>query len=227
MPTYARKHQLNTSLIYHIYNRSNGRVAIFNSSQDYLYFIQLLQIYSLKFCIKIYNWVIMRNHYHLLLELAKPEIVSKVMAGIGKSYTNYYHRKYSSSGFLWQGRFKLQPVQEERYLIACARYIERNPIKAGIVKEAQDYPYSSAKFYCLGVADSVTVENPEFISFGLEFSSRMISYSEFLRNFDNEEEKIFNHIETPAGDQGYIRKLLKINGRYLQIKRGKPRKIIT
>lgn len=227
MPTYARKHQLSTSLIYHIYNRSNGRVAIFNSTEDYVYFIHLLQVYSLKFRIKIYNWVIMRNHYHLLLELSMPAIISKIMAGIGKSYTNYYHKKYSSSGFLWQGRFKLQPVQEERYLIACARYIERNPIKAGIVKEAQDYPYSSAKFYCLGECDNITVANPEYTNFGLEASFRKSCYSEFLRNFDNEEEKVFNQMETPAGDNGYIQKLLKINGRYLQMKRGKPRQIMT
>lgn len=227
MPTTARKHQLNTSLIYHIYNRSNGKVPIFNSAQDYLYFIHLLREYSLKFCLKIYHWVIMLNHYHLLLELEKPAIISKVMAGIGKSYSNYYHKKYSSSGFLWQGRFKLQPVQTDRYLIACARYIERNPVKAGTVKTAYEYPYSSAKFYCLGESDSITAENPEFVNFGEEVSSRRKDYCEFLLNFDNEEEKTFNNMESPAGDKEFVRKLLKVNGRYLQVKRGKPRLIMT
>lgn len=226
MPTCARKHQLNSSLIYHIYNRSNGRVPIFNSKEDYCYLMFLLKQYSSLFSLKIYHWVIMSNHYHLLLEIESPNLISKVMAGLAKSYTNYHHKTYSTSGFLWQGRFKLQPVQKERYLIACARYIERNPVKAGIVKEAYEYFYSSARYYCLGIYDYITTEDSTFLDFGLDSASRRRKYIGFLDEFDEEEEKIFHNLEQPAGDKVFTQKLLKINGRYLQKKRGRPRGII-
>ncbi|MCM8782289.1 MAG: transposase [Candidatus Omnitrophica bacterium] len=204
MPSYARKHQLNNSLFYHIYNRSNGRVPIFNRKEDFRCFMGLLRRYSQEFGLKIYHWVIMSNHYHLLLELKEPECISKIMAGLGKAYSCYHHKTYSVSGFLWQGRFKLQPVQKERYLTACGRYIERNPMKAGMVSQAYEYPYSSAGFYCLGKADSITTEDPGFLEFGTDLTCRQNAYMKFLLNFDEEEEKSFDNLEQPIGNEEFM-----------------------
>lgn len=95
----------------------------------------------------------MSNHYHLLLELDDPCLLSGFMAGFNRAYTHYYHKVNKSSGLLWQGRFKSQPVQKENYMLVCGRYIERNPVVANIVSEAVDYTYSSAKFYCSGIFD--------------------------------------------------------------------------
>lgn len=224
MPTYARQHQLNTSLIYHVYNRSNARVPIFRSREDFYCFMDLLGKYSARFALKIYHWVVMSNHYHLLFKLEQPKGVSKIMAGLAKAYSCYHHKTYSVSGFLWQGRFKLQPVQEEKYLIACGRYIERNPVKAGIVKEAYEYPYSSAKFYSLGESDGITVESPAFSGFGADSERRRSAYTEFLRNFDEGEEAIFNDVERPAGNKDFIKRLLRVNGRFVSRKAGRPAK---
>jgi len=124
MPAYARKHQLGLSLVYHIYNRSNGRIPIFKKREDFIYFMELLKRYSSRFDLKIYHWVIMSNHYHLLLALEQPKQISRVMAGLSKAYSCYQHKIYFAAGFLWQGRFKLQPVQQDSYLAACGRYIE-------------------------------------------------------------------------------------------------------
>ena len=227
MPYYARKHQLNNSLIYHAFNRSNARIPIFITKEDCDYFVQLLIDYSLKFNVKIYHWVIMPNHYHLLLEINEPENISRLMAGLNRAYTHHYHKAYHTSGFLWQGRFKLQPIQKERYLLACGRYIERNPVRADIVPEAQDYPYSSARFYCLGELDRVTVEDSVFIQFGLDITQRRISYKEFLRNFDSEEERSFVNLEIPQGDKEFIRRLIEEDGRYIPRRRGRTTKRIV
>lgn len=224
MPSYARRHQLNRSLFYHALNRSNARVTIFHCENDYLYFINLLKEYTLCFGFKLYHWVIMSNHYHILFEAEEPDKISKCMAGLARAYTHYYHRTYQTSGFLWQGRFKLQPIQKENYLIACGRYIERNPVRAGIVEEAHSYSYSSAAFYCIGKADPITHENPLYASFGntpLEIQSR---YRNFLRNFDAEEENSFRRLQEPKGDKEFIRRLVKENGRYLPRRKGKLRK---
>lgn len=227
MPTYARKHQLNASLIYHIYNRSNGRVSIFKSKEDFCYFMDLLKKYSARFGLKIYHWVIMSNHYHLLLELEAPEQISKIMAGLSKAYSCYHHRVYFVNGFLWQGRFKLQPVHKERYLIACGRYIERNPVRANIVNEAYEYSYSSARFYCLGETDGITTEDPLFADFGINLNSRCNAYIEFLRNFDSEEERLFDNLEQPVGNTEFIKGLFKENGRLIPRRRGRPSKRIV
>jgi len=226
MPSYARKHQLTGSLTYHIFNRSNAKRPVFNLESDYRHFLKLLTDYSHKFKLRIYHWVVMPNHYHLLLEIEEPENISKLMAGLNRAYTHYHHKTYFTAGFLWQGRFKLQPVQKERYLIACGRYIERNPVMANIVLCAQDYPYSSAKFYCLGKTDGLTVEDPTFSQFGKEFNQRRASYQEFLRSFDNEAEDSFGRLEVPRGDKEFMNRLIREKGRYISRRRGKPTKRI-
>ena len=223
MPYCARKHQLEQSLVYHAYNRSNARVAVFHSDGDYHYFIRLLKEYAKRFGSKVYHWVVMPNHYHLLMELEKPENISKLMAGLNRTYTCYYHRNYATAGFLWQGRFKLQPVQKEEYLTACGRYIERNPVKANIVSEAKSYPYSSAQFYCLGGKDELTQKNPLFDGFGRNEIERQVAYTEFLRNFDSEQELSFDNLEQPVGSKEFVRRLILENGRYLPKRRGRPR----
>lgn len=222
MPSYARRHQLNNSLTYHAFSRSNSGNRIFSTEEDYQHFIELLIDYSSKFKIKMYHWVIMPNHYHLLFEIEVPEDISKLMAGLNRAYTHYYHKTYLTYGFLWQGRFKLQPVQKEKYLIACGRYIERNPIRAGIVQEAPDYPYSSAQFYCFGKLDNITSEDPVFIQFGIDTTQRQIAYKEFLRNFDNEEKKYFIDASNPCGDREFIKGLIKEHSRYMPRRMGRP-----
>ena len=101
-------------------------------------------------------------HYHILVELEQPEIISSVMSGIARAYSCYHHRAHKTAGYLWQGRFKSQPIEQELYLSACGRYIERNPVKVSIVSNAWEYDYSSAKFYVLGQTDSLTTQNPFF-----------------------------------------------------------------
>jgi len=160
MPYLARTHQLNKSLLYHIFNRSNSRVEIFHDIEDYQYFIGLLVDYSENHKFSIYHWVLMPNHYHLLLEIDEPERISSVMAGLARSYVYYHHKKHQSSGHLWQGRFKSQAIQKEFYLLSCGRYIERNPVKASMVDIAERYPYSSAAYYVFGNDDGLTVEDP-------------------------------------------------------------------
>jgi putative transposase len=227
MPYCARKHQLQYALAYHIYNRSNARMTVFHTDSDCRYFMELLREYVKTFNLNLYHWVIMPNHYHLLLELEQPEQISKVMAGLNRSYTCYYHRVYQTAGFLWQGRFKCQPVQKEGYLFACGRYIERNPVRADIVSKAQEYAYSSAGFYCAGKADGLTTEDPIFSTFGPDMRARMIRYARFLRAFDAGGKSSFANFSEPQGSEEFISKLIKENGRYLPKRRGRPRQRIV
>jgi putative transposase len=166
----------------------------------------------------------MANHYHLLLEIDEPEKISAAMAGLNLSYTHYHHKKYQGGGFLWQGRFKAQPVQRENYLLACGRYIERNPVRAGIVMEASEYVFSSARYYCLGEKDGITVESPSFAQFGLENISRRKAYISFLRDFNREVEGQFAALDNPVGDKEFIKRLISLDGRFMPRRRGRPAK---
>lgn len=226
MPYYARRHQLQGNLLYHVFNRANSKSRIFHNEKDFLYFKSLLSKYSAMRNMKIYHWVIMLNHYHLLLELEIPEALSSIMAGINRLYTIYHHKAYNTVGYLWQGRFKSQPIQKDRYMLACGRYIERNSVKKNLVTCAEDYPYSSTKYYVYGLNDNLTAKDPLYSIFGKNISDQQKAYKEFLLNFESQEEEIFDKLEVPLGDKSFKNKLIKKKGHYFPMRKGRVRNSI-
>lgn len=225
MPTIARQHQLQTSLLYHVFNRGNAKQPLFHESKDYDYFKGLLVKYMVQHELKIYHWALMSNHYHLCLELPEPERLSAVMAGFQRAYVHYHHRKYQSVGYLFQGRFKSKPIQKERYLLACGRYIEQNPTRAGLVNSPEGYPYSSARCYVDGIADSLTTESPLYIALSPEPERRREVYREFLAQQPSGETERFGGFGRPVGDAEFCARLVRSKGRWLGRRRGRPMKL--
>lgn len=131
---------------YHIINRGVNRGIIFRDVDDYEYFLELLSLHSKTYNITIHNYCLMSNHYHLLLEITQSNL-SKFMRQINGNYAIYFNKKYKRSGHLWQGRFKSSYVTDEAYLYTLILYIEQNPLKAKIVKNVEEYPYSSAHYF--------------------------------------------------------------------------------
>lgn len=212
---------MSESLIYHVFNRGNGKHDIFHDQEDFHVFLRILKKYKKLKNFKIYHWVIMPNHYHLLMRLEEARAISSIMAGIGRSYVHYYHRKYNSAGHLFQGRFKCLPIEAEDYLLTCGRYIERNPLSSGMENSAEKYAYSSAGYYCSGNEDNLTDKNYFYEEFGKDEKERQNKYKEFLREFDIEEEKIFNNVEEPLGSEEFLRRLKRENGIFVP-KNGRP-----
>lgn len=224
MPYHARSHQLQENIAYHVFNRGNGRYDIFHDHKDCCYFKSLLSAYSRQKAMNIYHWVIMSNHYHLLIEIAIPEKLSSIMAGINRGYTLYYHKKYGTAGFLWQGRFKSQPIQKDRYLLACGRYIEYNPVKSHLARHAEDYIHSSARYYIRGEYDDITIENPVYETFGSNKKERQTCYREFLLDFDSKDTKQYNDFNRPVGDEHFKQKLVKKHDHYFPRRQGRIHK---
>ncbi|MFA5099943.1 MAG: transposase [Candidatus Omnitrophota bacterium] len=216
----ARKYQLSQSLTYHVYNRSNSKQVIFRSDEDREYFCKILRKYIALFSLKIYHWVIMPTHFHLLLEIFEPERLSKAIAGISLAYTQYFHKRYGGCGYLWQGRFKSQPVQKENYLISCGRYIDVNPVKGKIVAAAAEYAYSSARYYCLGIDDGITVTDPMYEEIGTEKEQRQRKYSDFLMDYSDVDGQRWENMDVPQGDKAFIRRLVRKDGRFVSRRRG-------
>lgn len=224
MSPYARKYQLFDSLTYHIYNRSNSKKVIFYDEQDYEHFCNILKKYIAMFSLRIYHWVIMPTHYHLLLELVDPEKLSRAIAGISLAYTKYFHKRYKGCGYLWQGRFQSKPVQKENYMLSCGRYIDYNPVKDKIVTVASDYTYGSARFYCLGIDDGITTTDPMYEDLGTEKARRQEAYTHFLQKYNDVDNTRWEDMKTPQGDEMFIQRLTKGNGRIISLRRGRPKK---
>ncbi len=137
--------QATGDVIYHVINRSNGRFKIFRKDADYTAFEKILEEAHKKYPIRILAYCLMPNHWHLLLKPYKTGDLSVFMRTLTLTHTQRWHAHYHRVGYghLYQGRFKSFPVEEDEYFIQAARYIESNPLRAELVKKAQDWHWSS------------------------------------------------------------------------------------
>ena len=132
--------------LYHITSRGNERRKIFRDKADRMKFLVLLRDYHDRYGILIHAYVLMDNHYHLILETPKGNLL-KIMHGVNGGYTNYFNRKYKRVGHLFQGRYRAILVEKDRYLLPLSRYVHLNPVRAGLVKKPGGYLWSSYKGY--------------------------------------------------------------------------------
>ncbi|MGI6308202.1 MAG: REP-associated tyrosine transposase [Dethiobacteria bacterium] len=132
--------------IYHVLLRGINRQTIFEDKEDAGKFMQTLGACQEKSGFKLYAYCLMGNHVHLLIKEEKEDL-SIVMQRIGASYVYWYNQKYERCGHLFQGRYKSEVVEDDRYFLAVLRYIHKNPVKAGLSNEMADYPWSSYREY--------------------------------------------------------------------------------
>ncbi|PHS38160.1 MAG: hypothetical protein COB07_09010 [Sulfurovum sp.] len=142
----ARRPRIELAGTYHLINRGVAQMHIFKEPSDYEYFEELMCFYAKSFGITIHNYCLMDNHYHLLIEIQSPNL-SKFMRQVNMNYSIYFNKKYKRVGHLWQGRFKSWYVTDEAYLYTLMCYIEQNPLKANMVKNIEEYPYSSYHYF--------------------------------------------------------------------------------
>ena len=141
-----RKPHIEIAGYYYIINRGIEQRVVFKEADDYEYFEELMCFYMKSFAITLYNYCLMGNHYHLLIKIQN-ENLSKFMRQLNMNYAIYFNKKYKRTGHLWQGRFKSLYVTDEAYLYTLMCYIEQNPLKANMVKDLKEYPYSSYRYF--------------------------------------------------------------------------------
>ena len=141
-----RRPRIELAGYYHIVNRGVEQRTVFEDAQDYEYFEELMCFYAKSFGITIHNYCLMSNHYHILLEI-QSENLSKFMRQLNMNYSIYFNKKNKRTGHLWQGRFKSWYVTNEAYLYTLMCYIEQNPLKAHMVQDIKEYPYSSYHYF--------------------------------------------------------------------------------
>lgn len=153
-----RKPRIEIPGYYHIVNRGVGQRDVFLDVEDFEIFEEMLCSLTKEFEITLHNFCLMNNHYHLLVEIHK-ENLSKFMKQLGMGYSIYFNKKYNRTGHLWQGRYKSWYVTDETYLYTLIRYIEQNPLKAGIVDDLNKYSFSSFHYFTSDMQVPKCLEN--------------------------------------------------------------------
>ena len=166
---------------YHVLTRGNDRKQIFGKSADYLVFLSIIRTYLEKFRISITNYCLMPNHLHLLIFVETGVDLSRFMKAILQVYANYHRKEYCSTGFLYQNRFKSLLIEEESYLLECARYIERNPLRAKLVNDIFAWSWNSFSYYAKGIQDGIIdKENLVFTSMASSGKTRQEAYIRYV-----------------------------------------------
>ena len=166
----------------HVIQRGNNRQVTFFDEGDYLHYLEDLQDAAEKWDCEIHAYVLMTNHVHLLMTPNQEEGIAKVMQSVGRKYVRYINGVYRRSGTLWEGRYKSSVIQSDRYLLTCYRYIELNPVRAGMVENPGDYRWSSYRFNAYGQPDRLVTTHPEYLKLGADESERHHAYRELFRH---------------------------------------------
>ena len=141
--------------VYHVLTRGNNRQNIFKDEEDFTTYIEILKKYKERYQYKLYHYVLMTNHVHLVMEATEGGALSQIMKGINLSYAQHYKDRYKHTGHFWQDRFKSIMISKDEYLLACGSYVELNPVRAGMVKDPKEYRWSSYRANAYGQRDEL------------------------------------------------------------------------
>lgn len=213
----------------HVIQRGNNRQICFGGEEDFAAYANWLREYAVKYNVEIHAWVFMTNHVHLLMTPHEQHGISKLMQSLGRKYVQYYNYKYKRSGTLWEGRFRSCLVESEKYVLACYRYIELNPVRAGMVENPKDYRWSSYACNGIGLASSFCLPHPSYLSLGKSNKARQACYRDlFIGQLSAD---IVNDIRMTTqrglvlGSGAFKEQLGELLGRSVEHKpRGRPRK---
>jgi putative transposase len=170
----------------------------------------------------------MTNHVHLLMTPREADAISRVMQSLGRRYVQYINREYARSGTLWEGRYKACLVDAENYLLTCMRYIELNPVRAGMVEQPTQYPWSSHRANAQAEDNGLITLHERYARLGSTAESRCQQYRRlFYDQIDSDEiHAIRNALaySIPLGDEEFVRQIEATLGKkFGYAKRGRPK----
>lgn len=165
---------------HHVIQRGNDRQAIFRDDVDFTRMLDLLSEHAVREKVAIHSYVLMSNHLHLLVTPQTATGLPRMMQAVGRRYVQYFNRRHGRTGTLWEGRYRATAIQTDRYCLACMTYIDLNPVRAGIVKRAEDYSWSSHGHYRGLRSDKVVSVPPVYWQLGNTPFEREARYSELV-----------------------------------------------
>jgi putative transposase len=166
---------------HHVIQRGNNRQAIFLSNADRERMLALLLEHSSKNQVAIHAYVLMDNHFHLLVTPETSEGLPAMMQAVGRSYVRYFNDRAGRSGTLWEGRYRSTLIETERYLLACMAYIDLNPVRAGMVHAPLDFAWSSHAHHVGQRLDKLVTPHPLVWGLGNTPFAREAAYAELVQ----------------------------------------------
>ncbi len=160
----------------HVIQRGNNRQVCFVADEDYGFYLDWLAAYAGDSGCRVHAYVVMTNHVHLLLSARRGAAPAAMMKALGQRYVQYFNRTHRRSGTLWEGRYRSCLIEADDYLLACQRYIELNPVRAGMVAHPAAYRWSSHRANAQGDADAVVAPHALYRALGPDAASRQASY---------------------------------------------------
>ncbi len=214
---------------HHIVQRGHNRKTLFVTDQDYRYYLSNLKEWKSKLNIQLYAWCLMTNHIHIVAEPSQnAQSLSLLMKRINGRQAAYVNKLEGRSGALWDGRYKASPIQQDSYLLCCNRYVELNPVRAGMVNHASEYPWSSYKERIVSDSPTMLDRDACYIALGNTSQERKLRYKAFIERGTSMTEK--NFLDTSVnrnqltGNQRFIDEIeARVGARIERRGRGRPK----
>jgi len=191
----------------HLISRGNDRRPCYFDSSDYRRYLALLHEASSRHHCEIHAYVLMTNHVHLLVTPRVPDGISLMMQATGRRYVQQINALYGRTGTLFEGRYKATVVSSESHVLRCYRYIELNPVRAGMVTEPGAYLWSSYGHNALGHYDRVLIEQGAYLELGRTAGNRQAAYRELICDAMSDEElaqiRHSTHLGWPMGNNRF------------------------
>ena len=165
---------------HHIIQRGNNRQAIFSTAADYQLLLSLLDENAHKFGVALHAYVLMGNHFHVLATPTTQQGLPQMMQAVGRRYVRYFNDRQGRTGTLWEGRYRSTLIDRDRYLLACMAYIDLNPVRAGLVSDPKDYPWSSHGHHVGLRPDRLITPHPLYWALGNTPFAREAAYADLV-----------------------------------------------
>ena len=226
----ARKPRLDVlGIPQHVVQRGNNREPVFFAERDYRAYLRWLDVGAKHYGLEIHAYVLMTNHVHLLVTQQRHKAISRTMQHLGRYYVPYVNRTYRRTGTLWEGRHKASLVDSESYILNCHRYIELNPVRAGLVERPDAYPWSSYHANALGDGCELLTPHREVLGLANCDAERhkvyrsLFNHALSTKTLDEIRQSLErNHV---LGDERFRAKVERmLNRRIGTGRRGRPRK---
>lgn len=214
----------------HVIQRGNNRQIIFFTHQDAANFLTWLGEAAVRHGLKIHAYVLMPNHFHLLVSADQAECLPRTIQSLGRRYVRHINGRLARTGTLWEGRYRATVIDTENYFFRCSRYIELNPVRARLAAEPGSCPWSSYSANALGIADALINPHALYLALERDDTGRSLAYRNMFT--DSLSEATLDAIRAatnggwPLGDTAFQARVAGLSGQRTQpLPRGRPKAI--
>jgi putative transposase len=211
----------------HVVQRGNNRLPCFLDDDDRQRYLQCLHEALSRFDCRLHAYVLMSNHVHLLVTPGSAGAVSKLMHTFARNYSGLFNGRHGRTGTLWEGRFKASLVDSQGYVVACMRYIELNPVRAWMVAQPADYPWSSHGAHAGGKRDPLLAPHPAYVALGPDGPARAAAWATLVAQGLTDEQvgEIRGHLQQQGvlGSDRFREWVARRTGQFAGVRpRGRP-----